>query len=213
MTKLYFIRHGKTKWNNMGIYQGANQDSPLLESSYNDIRRLANYLMNIRFVHLYSSPIHRAVVTSTELISNLHQKIPMTLDSRLKEFDFGKIEGMKFDDVKRRYPNEYDGLHRHAEKYSNKKVGGETFQDVIKRMSSIIYQIVKQHINVNDNVLIVSHGAALNAAINFLLGKSLCELRSHESLLHGSTTILETLNQGKSFKLIKKNITSYLDQL
>lgn len=211
MTKLYFIRHGKTEWNNIGIYQGANQDSPLLKSSYNDISKLANYLMNTNFVHLYSSPIHRAVVTSMELIFNLHQKIPITFDSRLKEFDFGKLEGMKFDDVKKQYPNEYDGLHKHAEKYSNEIVGGENFQDVIERMSSIVHQIVKRYVNVNDNVLIVSHGAAMNAVVNFLLGRSLCELRSHDSLLHGSTTILETLNQGKRFKLIKRNITSYLD--
>lgn len=31
--KLYFVRHGKTEWNLEGRFQGANGDSPLLESS------------------------------------------------------------------------------------------------------------------------------------------------------------------------------------
>ena len=34
MTRLYFVRHGKTEWNLEGRYQGAHGDSPLLAQSY-----------------------------------------------------------------------------------------------------------------------------------------------------------------------------------
>ena len=35
--KLYFIRHGKTQWNLEGRFQGANGDSPLLETSIEEV--------------------------------------------------------------------------------------------------------------------------------------------------------------------------------
>jgi Fructose-2,6-bisphosphatase len=40
MTKLFFIRHGRTKWNLEGRYQGAHGDSPLLTESLHEIEEL-----------------------------------------------------------------------------------------------------------------------------------------------------------------------------
>lgn len=39
--QLYFVRHGKTKWNLEGRYQGGSGNSPLLPESYEDIKKLA----------------------------------------------------------------------------------------------------------------------------------------------------------------------------
>ena len=64
MTKLYFVRHGKTEWNNQGRYQGANGDSPLLPESFEQIKALADYLRGISFAHAYVSPLKRARVTA-----------------------------------------------------------------------------------------------------------------------------------------------------
>ena len=52
MTKLFFVRHGKTQWNLEGRYQGANGDSPLLPESLHEIDLLAAYLKKIQFAHL-----------------------------------------------------------------------------------------------------------------------------------------------------------------
>ena len=58
MTKLYFIRHGKTEWNAEGRFQGAGGDSPLLPESYDQIKMLGNHLKDIEFAHAFSSPIN-----------------------------------------------------------------------------------------------------------------------------------------------------------
>ena len=42
--QLYFVRHGKTKWNLEGRYQGGSGNSPLLPESYEDIKKLAKAL-------------------------------------------------------------------------------------------------------------------------------------------------------------------------
>lgn len=42
--KLYFVRHGRTEWNEEGRIQGANGDSPLLESSIQQLKALGQHL-------------------------------------------------------------------------------------------------------------------------------------------------------------------------
>ena len=37
MTRLFFVRHGKTEWNLEGRYQGAHGDSPLLPQSLEEM--------------------------------------------------------------------------------------------------------------------------------------------------------------------------------
>ena len=99
MTKVYLIRHGKTQWNLESRYQGANGDSPLLKDSYREIELLASSLQRIPFEHAYTSPLKRARVTAQALLNHLNPEIPLTIDSRLKEFNLGKMEGMHFEDV------------------------------------------------------------------------------------------------------------------
>ena len=45
--KLYFIRHGKTEWNLEMRFQGASGDSPLLETSIDELKRLGKHLSNV----------------------------------------------------------------------------------------------------------------------------------------------------------------------
>ena len=82
MTRIYFIRHGKTQWNLQSRYQGAHGDSPLLKSSYQEIELLAKSLNNTSFAHVYASPLKRARVTAMTLLDNLEQTVPFTIDSR-----------------------------------------------------------------------------------------------------------------------------------
>ena len=96
MTRIYFIRHGKTQWNLQPRYQGAHGDSPLLKSSYQEIELLAESLNNTVFAHAYASPLKRARVTAMTLLDNLNHQVPFTIDSRLREFDLGMMEGNAF---------------------------------------------------------------------------------------------------------------------
>lgn len=47
--KLYFVRHGRTVWNQEGRFQGASGDSPLLPESIETLKRLGQYLKEIPF--------------------------------------------------------------------------------------------------------------------------------------------------------------------
>lgn len=207
MTKVYLIRHGKTQWNLESRYQGANGDSPLLKDSYREIELLASSLQRIPFEHAYASPLKRARVTAQALLNHLNPEIPLTIDSRLKEFNLGKMEGMHFEDVAAKWPEVLKNFRHHPDKYDESLVEGESFLEVIARFRATIEEYCRQY--PNGNILVISHGAALNAAINALIGTPLAHLKDRGGLSNTSTTILTT-NDGRHFELEKWNDTSYL---
>ena len=207
MTKVYLIRHGKTQWNLESRYQGAKGDSPLLKDSYREIELLASSLQKIPFEHAYTSPLKRARVTAQALLNHLNPEIPLTIDSRLKEFNLGKMEGMHFEDVAAKWREVLKNFRHHPDKYDESLVEGESFLEVIARFRAAIEEYCRQY--PNGNILVISHGAALNAAINALIGTPLAHLKDRGGLSNTSTTVLTT-NDGRHFELEKWNDTSYL---
>ena len=216
MTKLFFIRHGKTEWNLSGKYQGSKGDSPLLPESYKEIKLLAGYLASYKFQRIYCSPLKRAQTTAKTLQHDLAElqtkSVPLQVEPDLKEFNLGVMEGMKFVDAERLYAKEVDAFRNHPDQYFPERIEGETFQHLIGRMTPLILKICQRYRDENDNVIIVSHGAALNAIINSLLGVDLADLRKRGGLANTSTTILETKDLGKHFDLVDWNETSYLNK-
>lgn len=210
MTRIFFVRHGKTEWNLESRYQGAGGDSPLLSESYNEMALLSKHFETVTFSHVYASPIKRARITAERIDRKLKGHPKISLFSRLEEFHLGKMEGMKFDDVKHQYPDQFENFRNHPDRYDPTAIGGESYLDVIKRMTPAIDVIVRN--NPEDNVMVVSHGAALNAEINYLLGAKLADLRKRGGLANTSTTILDSQDGGRAFSLVKRNDTSYLNK-
>lgn len=207
MTRVYLIRHGKTEWNLESRYQGAHGDSPLLPNSYREIELLAKSLQAVEFAHAYASPLKRARVTAQKLIDHLDQPIRLTIDSRLMEFNLGKMEGMHFDAVAKKWPEELNNFRHHPDKYNEQVTGSESFAQVIDRVGSAVKEFCR--LNPAKNILVVSHGAALNATINALIGIPLPHLKDKGGLSNTSTTILTT-SDAEHFTLEKWNDTSYL---
>lgn len=207
MTKVYLIRHGKTEWNLQSRYQGAHGDSPLLPQSYKEIELLADSLKKVDFAHAYASPLKRARVTAQKLIQYLDEPVRLTIDSRLMEFNLGKMEGMHFDDVAKKWPEELKNFRHHPDKYDETATGSESFVQVINRVGSAVKEFCR--LNPDGNILIVSHGAALNATINALIGTPMPHLKDRGGLSNTSTTILDTTD-AEHFTLVQWNDTSYL---
>ena len=208
MTRLFFVRHGKTEWNLEGRYQGAHGDSPLLPQSLEEIKQLSEYLKIYRFAKIYSSPIKRALVTAQKIKENLSYNVRLEADAAFSEFNLGKMEGMKFTEVAEKYPAELDAFRNHPDKYNPTTIEGESFPELFARMTPKIRDIVKRY--PNDAILIVSHGAALCAEIRYLQGIPLEKIRAKGGLANTSTTILQTIDDNQKFKCIVWNKTDYL---
>ena len=133
--QLYFVRHGKTQWNLEGRYQGGHGNSPLLPESYKDIEKLADYLKNnnINFNAFYTSPLQRAVTTANTLKKDMKSIAPVIVDSRLREFNLGELEGMKFVDAEAKYPEQIKAFRYIPDQYDPSAFNGETFEHMLKR--------------------------------------------------------------------------------
>lgn len=208
MTKIFFVRHGRTEWNLEGRYQGSHGDSPLLPESLREIDELADFLGQYKFAKIYTSPIKRARVTAQRLESRLEQNINIIADEAFAEFNLGKMEGMLFQDVKKKYPTEVEAFRHHPEQYDATKIAAESFEELFERMTPKILEICQRY--PDQNVIIVSHGAALCAEIRHLQGVPLERLRRRGGLTNTSTTILQTCDQGQHFQCLEWNKTDYL---
>lgn len=211
MTRLYFVRHGKTEWNLEGRYQGANGDSPLLKESYEEIAQLAKYLTahGVQFAHAYVSPLPRAQKTAQYLIKQLGQVIPTTTTVGMREFDLGRMEGMRFTDVEKKYPAELHAFRHAPGDYDPTKIQGESFPALIERMQPVVLDAVKKA-QPADNLLFVSHGAALVALIQSLLGTPIKDMRKDGGLTNCSVTILAARGPQLPFELVRWNDTDYI---
>lgn len=208
--QIYFIRHGKTEWNQERKFQGAHGDSPLLPQSLIDIQKLGHYLSQTKFAGFYSSPINRAYETAKRLKSSMASSLIISRDKRLREFDLGKMEGLNFTEATAQYPQQVADIWDRPEKYDGKSIGGENYSDVIQRGWSFAKEIAQKYPDSSDKVVAVSHGAALSAIMGGLLAYPLDDIRHNGALSNTSLSILETTDQGKSFHLLVWNETKFL---
>ncbi len=154
MTELILIRHGKTDWNNEKRYQG-QQDLPLNAEGIRQAHQLAEQLCGSNLEAVYTSDLQRACQTASIIAEALDlSPIP---DPRLREINHGKWEGMLYDDISARFPEEYarfqtDPAHAAAP-------GGEQIACVQLRVDHALYDIASRH--PAGSAAVVSHGLAL----------------------------------------------------
>lgn len=103
--QIYFVRHGKTEWNLASRFQGGHGDSPLLPQSLKDIKKLGKHLKGTKFRAIFASPLDRAFNTAQGIDDAMNANLPVIIDERLREFNLGDMEGMKFADAKRNFLN------------------------------------------------------------------------------------------------------------
>ncbi|MCM0582273.1 histidine phosphatase family protein [Weissella diestrammenae] len=211
MTRLYFIRHGKTEWNNDGRFQGANGDSPLLPESYHQIKQLGAHLKHVKFAHAWSSPLARARRTAENTLSLLDDQPALTLSSGLIEFSVGSWEGQMFADVQAKQPQQYDAWRNHPDQFDAKQVlGAETFEAVQLRFQHTVKQAIASYGGDDVNLIFFGHGMLLTIGMESLLQTPLSQIRARGGLGNTSTSILET-KDNVNFTEIIRNDTSYLD--
>jgi broad specificity phosphatase PhoE len=141
---IYLIRHGETDWNRQGRLQGL-EDIELNSTGVRQAQACARALSGLTISGIVTSPLRRAKVTADIIAAELG--LPVIVDAGLTERDFGRLSGLTA-----------------AEREALLKTGGdhqeEPLESVIDRMLSVIYAYAG-----GGNVLMVSHGASINAVL------------------------------------------------
>lgn len=153
--KLFLIRHGQTLWNREGRYQG-DMDIGLTRVGFNQAKLAAKYLSRVDFSNIYSSPLRRAIDTAN--IINKTKNLKIIARENLKEINFGKWEGMKFDEINRVFHDDYQNWL--CDPYNNPPTGGESFKKLEGRTTVEIDNIVNDNGD-GSSVAVITHGGVI----------------------------------------------------
>ncbi|MBM7605042.1 putative phosphoglycerate mutase [Metabacillus crassostreae] len=153
---LYFIRHGETQYNVEKRMQGFC-DSPLTEKGIMQARSVGRSLTNTIFEAAYSSDSQRVLDTAKFAIGD--RDIPLSIDTRLKEMNFGVFESLLQEEISSLYGDALKtlfSLDLHASAPE-----GESYSQLFERTENAIKDIVKKHSVKGGNILIFSHGVTI----------------------------------------------------
>lgn len=148
---IYYVRHGETDFNLYDITQG-NTNTSLNRTGLRQAQELSQKLKDYKFDYVFSSTLNRAIQTA-EYICEYHDNEIIT-DIRLCEVCKGEFQ------CTIRYRTEYKEYQADPHKF-----GGETKEDVYKRVKSFMESI--EHLR-GKNILIVSHGGVFNYLLAYL---------------------------------------------
>ena len=152
MTTLLLARHGETDWNRELRIQGSS-DIELNDLGRAQAHALAQELEHVDLDAIYASDLSRARATA-EAVAATHG-LDVTLDSRLRERSFGSWEGLTREDV--------------AALPDGAQHDGESDDQVRERVLEAVQAIADTH--PGEQVLVVSHGGALNTLWHHALGE------------------------------------------
>ena len=154
--RLYLLRHGHTGGDKRCI---SATDLPLDDFGQWQAENLARWAADKNLAAVYSSPLVRAAATAACL------GVPIIKRPELREVDVGAWENLTFDEIKARYPEDFQKRGEHPG--TSAPTGGESLQAAGLRLLDCLRGIVEE---THGDVAVVSHGGANRGAICALLG-------------------------------------------
>lgn len=144
--EIYVLRHCKTENNIKNSWCGAATDNDLSEEGALRNKELIEELSKLKFDCIYTSPLKRCLATAKPLSEKLNCKL--IIDERLKERNFGSIEGQ---------PCDQNDKMKLADLKLNTDLGKgvERVVDILdKRVSPFYNELRKKS---HERVLVVTH--------------------------------------------------------
>ncbi len=183
LTRLYLIRHGETEGGQLNRYKG-HIDVPLSENGIRQMERLSKYIVQnrsksfkmvqsssnlnnveplnnieqLKLTAVYCSDLSRAL-KSAEIIAKPHKLRPIVMPE-LRERNFGIWEGMTFNEIKEKYPQEFNAWVSNPLKFS--PMQGESTIEVRDRVLNALNKILNHSNIVQSSSRVVQHSSKLN---------------------------------------------------
>ena len=186
MVKLILVRHALTVDNRKSRLSG-HIDSSISEEGKEQIDKITNYLKDFDIDKIYTTTSSRTKDTVKKL-SEL-KSIEIIEKESLKEISFGDFEGLTFDEIKDKYPKEFQDMIEKG--YEYKYPNGESLIDSYNRVCIELDNIISN--NDDRTILICSHGGTIRNIITYLISNSY-KYHWNFKIDNGSVTILEIQN-------------------
>ena len=171
MIEVYILRHGEPAPRKPGSFIGQTA-APLSETGREQARAWRGPLSRLPFALAVSSDLARCVQTADLALEG--HPVRRTQDSRLRELHLGDWQGLTPDEVKTRFPGQYE--ERGARIASFVPPGGESFIQVSRRVRTALYEYARATLEMNGPLLLVAHLGVVRCAICHTLNMPLRDL-------------------------------------
>lgn len=189
MTQFAIVRHGVTDWNVEGRMQG-HRDIPLNQVGFMQATRIAERLQQEHWDVIVSSDLQRAAQTSMCIADKVGIE-SRRVDARLRERNFGKLEGTTIEERTIRWGADMKHLDH----------GVEGDESLLGRAINCMEQLAREYSE--QKIVIVTHGGWIR---QFFKG-----VFPQEMLDHPSNTSLSMISRDtESWRCSLYNCTSHL---
>jgi broad specificity phosphatase PhoE len=158
------VRHGETDYNKKRLFQGRLQIH-LNEKGKAQAVQLAKSLRQYKITHIYSSNLIRARETA-EIINNSFS-LPIVIDDRLDERDWGAWENQNRDEILKQI--RASGNIWNEENLDANPYKGETTRNLMVRCAQFLNYLVGNH-SAADVVLVITHGGPMRMILGIIKG-------------------------------------------
>ena len=162
---LYIVRHGQTVYNASGTKTFTGWiDVDISEFGAQQAAGIAEMLKGVRFDVAYTSRLKRARNTLEILLRPHAYGVPVVVDDRIIERNYGDLSGRLHADVKEQHPDMYKVWHR---SYDTPPPNGESMKMVEKRVYPFVWELVRGA-GSGRNILLSAHGNSIRAMRAYL---------------------------------------------
>ncbi len=160
-TRIYLVRHGETEFNRMGVFRG-RFDVELNDVGLKQARETGDALAGEGIEFILTSPLKRAAVTAQTISKALG--VGYEIDEAFNNINLGSWQGVPKNKVMQDYPDEWKQWTTEPEHLV--VPGGESVEDVKKRASARLIEVVKAR---DGAFAIVTHRSVIKVLAAFML--------------------------------------------
>ncbi len=162
----YIFRHGETDWNKERRCQG-HTNVDLNFTGLQQAKELAEKLQDFQLDVIVSSDLTRALKTGNLVADK--KRIPLIVDSRLREMSYGDAEGMIFEEAVKKYGKElWSQLGSFKKQYDHVGFpGGETRLMARERFEQVLLELIDS--SSHQHFGLSTHGGAMRNILHSFL--------------------------------------------
>jgi len=147
---------------------------------------------------VWTSMLERSIQTAVDFQDDENYDVKNW--EMLKELDAGAFEGMTYDEIKEKYPEEYHKREHNKLSYIYPGVGGEGYLQVISRLRDMVRELER----IKDHVLIVGHRSVCRVLLAYFMDLTRNDIANLEMPL-GMLYAIEPKPYGIEFHAYKYN--------
>jgi len=162
--KFIMVRHGESEGNRDRRFT-ISSEIPLTEVGIRQAEEAARRITELfKPEAVISSPFRRALQTSEIIAAQL--RLPIEVSQDIHERDLGTLKGHLYENVRELRRN--DPSYKRAQKWLWRPVGGESYEDVRRRVIGVLESLLAKYSG--SEIVVVSHGVVMLSVWAHIVG-------------------------------------------